>query len=813
MSVVGADMRTIGAAADCDVVLTMPQVSGHHARLWREGELWFIEDLGSSNGVFVRGERVTRAQVAANEMVGLGSFQIAARDLMKRKGKSPSTADSENAVGAQHFGPAKVVEVGDGVLVIGREADCGLVVAEGAVSGQHARVFRNAGRLIVEDLGSRNGTFVRHGGTGDWQSYRACVLRNNDEVRVGSQVFRFQRQQGERRAGARVDVRHLDLAVRHRSTGLELQLLRDVSFTALDGEVVGIMGPSGSGKTSLLNVLAGFDPPTRGKVLVQGQSIFDGTELASGMGALVGHAPQFDVAHELLTVEEAVRYSAKLRGPAQWTAADIEARVTQALRDVDMESRRLTPMGSETRKTLSGGQKKRVNIAMELVLDPPVLLLDEPTSGLAAHDTMELMGLLRRLADQGRTVLLTIHQPSYSAFVQMDQVLILEEGGHVAWFGPAAVDSFEFFGVTDREPGALLERLPHKASPDVQGQWALTYLNADIRKRMVDGRAQALEERPPAAWPTPVLPGVVGQLLALLGRNLRMKSRDAFFLLLAVVVPGVVAAIFAGVLGSKLEDTTIWSRTSAEVEHQYLVVLTIMCCLFGALCSSLEVVSELPILRRELRGGLSLTAYVLSKAVTYGLPAVVFPAVALGTLAVMSGNVIQGELFKHWLVLSPAFFAAACAGLLMSSLVASQQGVIVMAVFYAIVQVVFAVFVPLHVTYGEKPRSTWLHVVSAPMTARWSLAGLVTASDLCLDDKNKAATLALALTDPPGFSQFRATCVGNFYEDHGAQPAQAEAERTDPQRLHKASFANLFLSLISLLATGLALRVRGRGTQ
>ena len=807
-----ADMRTIGAAADCDVVLTMPQVSGHHARLWREGDAWFIEDLGSSNGLFVRGDRVTRAQISAHDMVGLGSFQIAASDLMTRKSSKPAT-ETERHVGVQKFGPAKVVEVGDGVLVIGREPDCGLVVAEGAVSGQHARVFRNAGRLIVEDLGSRNGTFVRHGGGDEWQSYRACVLRNSDEVRVGSQVFRFQRQQAERRAGARVDVRHLELAVRHRSTGLPLPLLHDVSFTALDGEVVGIMGPSGSGKTSLLNVLAGFDAPTRGQVLVQGHSIFAGTELAAGMGALVGHAPQFDVAHELLTVEEAVRYSARLRGPAQWTDADVETRVTQALRDVDMETRRLTPMGSETRKTLSGGQKKRVNIAMELVLDPPVLLLDEPTSGLAAHDTMELMGLLRRLADQGRTVLLTIHQPSYSAFVQMDQVLILEEGGHVAWFGPAAVDSFEFFAVTDREPGALLERLPRKPSPDVQGPWSRTYASAEIRKRMVESRAQSLDERPPAPWPAPILPGVFGQLLALLGRNLRMKTRDAFFLLLTAVVPAVVAAIFAAVLGSQLEDTSTWSPKSAPVEHQYLVILTIMCCLFGALCSSLEVVSELPILRRELRGGLSLTAYVMSKAVTYGLPALVFPAVALGTLAALSGQVIQGDFIKHWLVLSPAFFAAACAGLLMSSLVASQQGVIIMAVFYAIVQVVFSVFVPLHVTYVAAPQSMWLQWVSAPMTARWSLEGLVTGSDLCKDDLHASTTVAMALTQPLAFEQFNKTCTENFYEDHGAHPAQSAGDRTNPQRLHKASFANLFLAMISLLGTGLALRIRGRGTQ
>ncbi len=810
----------IGAAADCDIVVDAAQVSGRHAYLARSGQGYAIRDAGSRNGVFVRGERVEEAQVGSAEEIGLGSHQVRIADLVQRIGGSvASSLPRPLPVKAAPVGTGPVVtrelRVGDEPIVIGRDDGLGVTLQEAGVSARHARVFRSGGRTIVEDLGSRNGTFVRHGGDGDWVNYRTCVLRRGDQIRIGGTVFELKPAATQAHPGARLDVRDLHLTVTHRATGAPLTLLAGVSFTALDGEVVGILGPSGSGKTSLLNVLAGFDAPTSGEVLLQGQQLHAAGAVRPELGALVGHAPQFDVAHEHLSVREAIRFSAQLRGDATWTAAEIERRVENAIAAVDLVAKAETQLGSETRKTLSGGQKKRVNIAMELVLDPPVLLLDEPTSGLSAQDTMDLMRLLRRLAAQGRTIILTIHQPSYAAFVQMDQILVLEEGGHVAYFGPAAVDSFEYFGITDREPGALLEALPRKQGPEAPGVWAQRFERSDAAERFVRGRRAALDHQRPTPWPTLQQPGSLMQLATLLGRNLRLKFRDPFFLLLSFVVPPVVAALFVAVLGARVGPGDEGTYVAAQVAHQYLVVLTIMTCFFGALAASLEVVPELAILRRERRGGVGLGAYVGSKAMTYLVPSVFFPALALATIHVLDGDVLGGAFLQQWAVLASAFFASASAGLLFSSALASPQSVIVVAVFYAIVQVVFSVFVPLHITHGPDKRSRWLATASVPMTARWTLGGLVSVRDLCdvQDDTSDETTLSDKAATVGQNRLFQRDCRRGFYQDHGVLEASSSDERTDPNHRTHALAANGALALLALSGMALALRQRSRGTQ
>ena len=813
------EILTIGASGECDIVVDQPQVSSRHAQLGCRNGTLFIEDLGSRNGLFVFGIRTSAAPVDTQAVIGLGTFSTTVAELVAARRPVQNLSPEIAATGPRASQPvalaaARDVQVPDGVLVIGREPDCGLVVAEGTVGGRHARVFRNAGRLILEDLGSRNGTWVRRAGEPNWESFKSAVLRRDDEVRVGTQVFRFRRPPVAEVAGARLDVQELTFTVTHKATGLPLTLLRDVSFSALAGEVVGILGPSGSGKTSLLNILAGFDVPSAGNVAVQGVPLFARGRVVPAVCCRVGHAPQFDVAHDALTVEEVVEYSARLRGPANWTDADIGGRVANSLQAVGLESKAKIAMGSEASKTLSGGQKKRVNIAMELVLDPPVLLLDEPTSGLSAHDTSELMRLLRTLADQGRTIILTIHQPSYSAFVQMDQVLMLEEGGHVGWFGPAALDSFEFFGVTDREPGALLEQLPRKTTPSEAGRWAQRYAVSDTKGQLVDGRARMLQEAPPPPLPALTQRGGVGQWATLLARNLTLKLRDRYFLALTVPVPALVAAIFAWVLGARLNSTATWSAERADLEHQYMLVLTIMACLFGALCAAMEIVTELPILRRERRGGVGIAAYVASKAATYALPALIFSAVAVGTLKALTGDVLQSSTVMLWLGMAPAFFAASCAGLLLSAAASSQQGVLVLAVFYTILQVVFAVFTPLHVTMGDAPRATSLQAASAPMSARWALTGLVTSSDLCSDDDGRE--LPTSLSDLAKLAEVKAfadRCQTGYYRDHGVEQVSNRDDRRAAKWSTKALVANLLLAGLALLGTGLILDRRSRGTQ
>jgi hypothetical protein len=212
-----------------------------------------------------------------------------------------------------------------------------------------------------------------------------------------------------------------------------------------------------------------------------------------------------------------------------------------------------------------------------------------------------------------------------------------------------------------------------------------------------------------------------------------LKARDKYFWIVAVLVPLVVAGLFALVLGAQLGSdpcTTTEEHTRAGVEHSYLLVLTIMACFFGALSSSLEILRERAVLARERRSGLGLLPYLASKAWLFVIPALTHPLASLSVLH-LAGGALEGELVRHYLVLVPGFFAAACAGLCISAAVGSAEGVIGLSVSYAIIQTVFSVFAPLSITVGQDAHHEFLRWAAAPITARWTLSGLVSQSDLC----------------------------------------------------------------------------------
>ncbi|MBN2193841.1 MAG: ATP-binding cassette domain-containing protein [Polyangiaceae bacterium] len=729
-STMGGDSREyiIGAAVDCAIQLAQSDVSAHHARLIHTAEGFLLEDLGSSNGTYVDGQRIGVARLLPTSRIQLASVTLSLQDLLGAI--HPSTLGGHEEGGPRHTGPptpqgpVEEFVVGHRMLLIGRDPRADVSIPEPRVSHRHARVFRNAGRLIVEDAGSANGTFV-NGERIAWK-----VLTADDIAQIGSRQLRFVRAPRTvvESPPARVDVRNVTIDVLDRNTRQPLRIVDDVSFTVFPGEVVAIMGPSGSGKTTLLMALAGLGRPSQGSVEINGRSLYGaGGVLTPGFSALVGYAPQDDVVHELLTVEEAVRYSAQLRCAPSVSRAEIERRVTRALRDVGLEQKRRTRIGSVTSKSLSGGQRKRVNIAMELVTDPPVLLLDEPTSGLSSKDAADLVDLLRRLADGGRTILLTLHQPSYPMFVEIDQLVLLEQG-RLAYFGPTAVDSFEFFQVKDHQAGALLDEIPVEGPP----VWPLRFRDSETFRRAVVAR-QLLPVDPTAAPAPPRSRGPIANLFTLLRRGLLLKARDKYFWVVAVVVPLLVAALFSIVLGSQLGGdgcSTTEEHTRAEVEHSYLVVLTIMACFFGALSSALEVLRERDVLERERRSGVSILSYLASKAFLFVIPALTHPLASLMVLHLF-GGALEGSFFLHYIVLVPAFFAATTAGLCISASVGSAEGVIGLAVSYAIVQTVFSAFAPLSVTVGDDARHTYLRWAAAPVTARWTLSGLVAQSDLC----------------------------------------------------------------------------------
>ena len=265
------------------------------------------------------------------------------------------------------------------------------------------------------------------------------------------------------------------------------RLLDPISLTIYPSELVALMGPAGSGKTTLLKALNGYTPPASGKVLFNGSNLYQFYDLFRQQ---MGYVPQDDIVHPQLTVREALYFSTKLR--TDLSDEEIEKRIDKVLDDLGMRDKKNSLIGSPERKVLSGGQRKRVNIAMELITDTPVLFLDEPTSGLSSYDAEGVVDLLKRLARSGKTIITTIHQPSISIFRKFDDLIMISRDpgrpGALAYFGPAYPDSIVFLhprspGETQENPGkdpALKCSSPDSRTPATE--WARRFANPAIAR-------------------------------------------------------------------------------------------------------------------------------------------------------------------------------------------------------------------------------------------------------------------------------------------------------------------------------------------
>ena len=216
--------------------------------------------------------------------------------------------------------------------------------------------------------------------------------------------------------------------------------IHPMSFEEESGRMVGIMGASGAGKSTLLSVLNGINPPFSGEVVINGVSIHSGSEEVKG---LIGYVSQDDLLIEELTVFENLYYNAKLCFD-NLTEEEIKAKVDVTLKNLGLYEIRDMKVGSPLNKKISGGQRKRLNISLELIREPAIMFLDEPTSGLSSRDSENILDLLKELALKGKLLFVVIHQPSSDIFKMFDRLIILDTGGHLIYNGNP-IESIVYF--------------------------------------------------------------------------------------------------------------------------------------------------------------------------------------------------------------------------------------------------------------------------------------------------------------------------------------------------------------------------------
>ncbi|MGA8251553.1 MAG: ATP-binding cassette domain-containing protein [Mycobacterium sp.] len=446
--------------------------------------------------------------------------------------------------------------------------------------------------------------------------------------------------------GARVDA--VDVS---RRVGTQ-QILQEMSLSVKPGELVAIAGGSGAGKTTLLEILGGLQPPFGGEVRHDG--VLQGTRVSAE--SRIGYVPQDDIIHLEMPLRRTLRYAARLRLPAGTSAAEADRVVDETMHDLDLADRAEVPV-----RVLSGGQRKRSSIAVELLTRPRLIFLDEPTSGLDPSTAADVMRLLRRLSHRGVTVVLTTHEPA--SIDRCDRVVFLARDGHLAFTG-SPTEARRYFGVEDLNE--VYERLAGKYNPKI---WAELF---------ADSLGKSANSEAPPGFAAPPVPanrsdvkhtGIVRQWWLLTRRNVDVLVRNRLTLAILLGSPVLVTVMMA-----TLFKRGAFDPGGADVGPAQIVFwIAFDGFFFGLTYGLLQIVGEMAVFRRERLAGLSVGAYVASK-VTALLPVLAtVSAVLLSVLRALGrlpavGWEVYGSLFVTLVVEATSALAL---GLLASAAVSN----------------------------------------------------------------------------------------------------------------------------------------------
>jgi ABC-type multidrug transport system ATPase subunit len=743
----------IGRDPQADVVVSDARVSWQHAIVERQDGGWRLQDAGSTNGTFVDRQRVRQVAITGTCAVRLGHpddgpllrctligapapaepapVQVqAATAVWQPDGAAPAGAAAPAAAApvappvpaarppapagappawsprrsGSDRSPSAVLSLPTRKLRIGRATDNDVVVSDLSVSRYHAELRRTSrGSYEIVDLDSHNGTYL------NGQRVTAAPVTETDLIGVGPATFRRVGDQlQEFLDTGDISLSAHELTVRLPSGKV---LLDHMSFPLGERCLLGVIGPSGAGKSTLLGALTGTAPATEGQVL------YDGRDLYKSYAELrhrIGLVPQENILHTQLTVRRALQFAAQLRFPRDTSKQERKRRIDEVLAELS-----LTAHADTRTSALSGGQQKRVNVALELLAKPSLLFLDEPTSGLDPGLDKSVMEQMARLAHDGRTVIVVTH--SVANLNLCDRLLVLVPGGKVAYFGPPA-DGLRHFGKSDwAEVFQAFETQPGR-------DWAAEFRASPYHSRYIASEmnsAAAPAGQAAQAPPPPASRNKAAHTRTLCRRYLAVIASDRLYLGVLAGLPialGLLVRIIPSPMGLVGPDNV--NATSL------LLVLAVGACLSGTANAIWEIVKERAIYSRERSAGLSPGAYLISKLVVLGLisglQAVVLVLVGLtGRPLPKHGALLTGlPIVELMLAMFALGVASMTLGLLLSSVVDTSDKAMPLLVVVVMFQVVLSggIF-PLHGKAG-------LEEVSWLSPSRWGYAATASTVNL-----------------------------------------------------------------------------------
>jgi ABC transport system ATP-binding/permease protein len=689
---------TIGSTHEADIVVAAAFLAPVHARIVPRDGSWVIDSLSGAGQVMHRGSAVRTAPVGPGDV-----FRLADRVGNFITVTVPATARRAVADGALRAllpGP-------DESYLVGSAPRSGVRLDHPLIQPRHVAVRRDAsGVLWLEDRGTAAGTYV------NGQRLRGRVQASvGDILQVGpfsARVGRTALEPLEQVAGVDIRVHDAQVDAPQTRNGRGRTLLDHVSLRLAPASMTAVAGPSGAGKTTLMRLLSGQVAAVSGRVSYNGMDL---AACRDAYAALMGYVPQEDIVHADLTVSEALDYQARLRLGSGATPQFRAARIEHVIGLIGLSDQR-----DQLVRTLSGGQRKRVSIACELLNEPQILFLDEPTSGLDPGLDKRMMLLLRLLADQGRTVVLTTHAIAHVDVC--DTLVLVGPGGHVIFAdGPDA--ALDWFGVP-----ALGDVFSLVETPEMARQAARRALAGQQASGSGPGPLPQQQRPGPAADPGNGVGGtrppagsaawrraMVDQARIFAGRYTRLMGRDRTALAFSLL-QGIAVALLTALAVPKPFS---WPAAG----NAPMFVFGCAAVWFGMIGAVRELVKEKTIWRRELLAGGEMPAYLASKVVVLGalaaFQALTLTAAASVTLGLPPGGPLGHPVVTVFITLWLAILSGMALGLLVSAGSTSADRAMSLVPYLLITQLVLC---GVLFKLGAVTFVSWL------MPARWAVSAL-----------------------------------------------------------------------------------------
>lgn len=672
------DTVTFGRNSDNDIVLNSALVSRHHGYFDLSGGEIKVSDIGSTNGIWVNGVKTMNAVLRKGDILRI--------DRASQEKPDGVLILISDVTGTENWHSMDLTDS----IRIGRGKTNDIVLTHAGVSMEHACIKRNGNDVVIEDHHSTNGTFVngRRIITAALHEKDIITILNTKLIYSCGKLYFYTYQ-----AGLRIDAQHVTRIVRNRRK--KICICEDVSLSIEPGSLIAIIGGSGAGKTTFMNAISGYDRPTSGSVLINGEDLYQNYDALKN---IIGYVPQEDIVYDNLTLYDMLSYAAKLRLPDDTTKAEREDRVRSVIEMVELSGKEATLI-----RRLSGGQKKRASIAVELLADPILFFLDEPASGLDPGTERNLMKLLHKMTLKGKTIVLVTH--STLNLQECEKIIFMGTGGKLSYYG-SAEEAKDFFQVDDLVDIYNLIN----TNPDV---WQNKYRELNAQEHVAIGTEASgrVVERNKHKW--------LRQVVVLSNRYMKLVWNDRQRLLLLLIQAPVLAFLI-----SLVKDGNEYYES--EITRALLFALACSAFWLGTLNSIQEICKERTILRREYMTGVHLGPYVISKFVVLGILSLLQSMMLTGLFVVLVGTpekgVITDPAAEFLITNFLTAFASVSTGLFISSLFTNADRAMTVAPLMLMPQILFSGI--LFKLEGAT------EIISCFAVSRWAMEGLGTTANI-----------------------------------------------------------------------------------